>query len=70
MTGGGGYLGCKLCRELTRRGYSVTAFDLNFLEEELESGVTHIQVGNAVQCSHLLYIMRSCCMYNNVAGEK
>ena len=48
VTGGGGYLGSKLCRELARRGYSVTAFDLNFLEEELEAGVTHIQVGNAV----------------------
>ena len=46
VTGGGGYLGSKLCRELVRNGYSVTAFDLNFPEtEDLgKSGITNIQV--------------------------
>ena len=30
MTGGGGYVGAKLCSELARRGYVVTALDVHF----------------------------------------
>ena len=46
VTGGGGYLGSKLCRELVRNGYSVTAFDLNFFETEdpEQSGIKNIRV--------------------------
>jgi len=30
VTGGGGYVGTKLCLELVRRGYTVTALDVQF----------------------------------------
>ena len=46
VTGGGGYLGSKLCRELVIKGYSVTAFDVNFPETEdpEQSGIKNIRV--------------------------
>ena len=34
VTGGGGFVGLKLCQELTRRGYKVTALDVKFLSDE------------------------------------
>ena len=43
VTGGGGYLGRKLCRELAMCGYVVTAFDLAFPDAEI-AGVTNIRV--------------------------
>lgn len=46
MTGGGGFVGGQLCRELARRGYSVTAFDLHYLNAEEVPGVRHVLVGS------------------------
>ena len=49
VTGGGGYLGSKLCRELVRDGYSVTAYDLSFhgVENELQAtGINRIHVSS------------------------
>jgi len=34
VTGGGGFVGLKLCQELTRRGYKVIALDVKFLSDE------------------------------------
>ena len=34
VTGGGGYLGTKLCENLLRLGYRVTAYDVHFVEKE------------------------------------
>ena len=34
ITGGGGFVGLKLSQELIRRGYTVTALDIKFLNEE------------------------------------
>ena len=45
VTGGGGYVGRLLVRELVKHGYSVTAFDLHFHEtEKQQKGVTYILV--------------------------
>lgn len=47
VTGGGGYLGGKLCHELSKSGCSVTAYDLSFLDAENESqtvGISKIHV--------------------------
>ena len=46
VTGGGGYVGSKLCCELARNGYSVTAFYLNFhgTEGPQNPRITNIQV--------------------------
>ena len=44
VTGGGGYLGQKLCEELVRRGYKVTAFDVHFQDESEVSGITRVKV--------------------------
>ena len=43
VTGGGGYVGRLLVRQLAEHGYSVTAFDLRFQEtaNEQQSGVTN-----------------------------
>ena len=34
VTGGGGYLGTKLCKGLSRLGYRVTAYDVHFVDNE------------------------------------
>ena len=34
VTGGGGYVGSLLCRQLAERGYAVTAFDIHYPEDE------------------------------------
>ena len=46
VTGGGGYVGRLLVRQLAEHGYSVTAFDLRFQEtaNEQQSGVTYLLV--------------------------
>lgn len=56
VTGSGGYIGTKLCRELIRAGYtSVTGFDVHFTSEEQEESITKIKV-------HTLYndFVRNC----------
>lgn len=63
VAGGGGYLGSKLCRELVRNGYSVTAFDLIFLEpkNDEKSGIINIQVREVITLSAFVkYIVHSC----------
>ena len=44
VTGGGGYVGQKLCEELVRRGYQVTAFDVHFLDESDIPGLSRVKV--------------------------
>ena len=34
VTGGGGYVGGRLCAKLCEKGYAVTALDVHFLAEE------------------------------------
>lgn len=34
VTGGGGYIGNKLCTALCERGYKVTALDVHYLNKE------------------------------------
>ena len=46
VTGGGGFVGSQLCRELARRGYSVTAYDLRYLNEEEVPELRHVVVGS------------------------
>ena len=43
MTGGGGYVGGKLCEALAVRGYAVTSFDLRYLEPDRSDGIRRIQ---------------------------
>ena len=46
VTGGGGYVGSRLCRELTGKGCLVTAYDLHFLNEgSTSTGVCYVVVG-------------------------
>ena len=45
VTGGGGYLGTKLCKSLLRLGYSVTAYDVHFVgDEDAEPAIERIKV--------------------------
>ncbi len=46
VTGGGGYLGNRLCKELLERGYEVTALDVNYFSdwEEGNSRIKQIKV--------------------------
>ena len=44
VTGGGGYLGSKLCEELTSLGYTVTAFDVFFVNDSDTPGITKLKV--------------------------
>ena len=34
VTGGGGYVGSSLCRQLAEKHYAVAAFDLDFSKED------------------------------------
>ena len=46
VTGGGGYVGSRLCRELSGKGCLVTAYDLHFLNEgSTQAGVRCVVVG-------------------------
>ena len=52
MTGGGGFIGGQLCKGLVERGYSVTAFDVHYLDKDQDDSVQRIQVGTVRrQCS-------------------
>lgn len=49
ITGGGGFVGLKLSQELIRRGYSVTALDIKFLNDkslecEEDDKITRVEV--------------------------
>ena len=44
MTGGGGYVGSSLCSKLAERGYTVTAFDLRYPEEDQSDDIHRIKV--------------------------
>lgn len=44
VTGGGGYVGGRLCTALHDRGYVVTAVDVHFLDEEKQDGVKKVKV--------------------------
>ena len=45
VTGGGGYIGNKLCLALLQRGYQVTSLDLHYQEEgEEREGLRKIHV--------------------------
>ena len=44
VTGGGGYLGSKLCDELVNNGYTVTSFDLFFANDSDAPGITKVKV--------------------------
>lgn len=43
MTGGGGFIGGQLCKGLVERGYSVTAFDVHYLDKDQDDSVQRIQ---------------------------
>ena len=47
VTGGGGYVGSKLCRELLSNGYSVTAFDLVF-PDQATPGIIAVRVSTSM----------------------
>ena len=48
VTGGGGYIGNRLCEALAAREYTVTAFDLRYLTKENVSDSIHqVQVCEA-----------------------
>ena len=55
MTGGGGYVGSKLCQQLLERGYVVTSFDLHYPEDDDSGLINRIQV--------LYYSRTTDCMY-------
>lgn len=45
VTGGGGYVGSTLCRQLAERGYSVAAFDIRYPEAgDQEDKIARIEV--------------------------
>lgn len=44
MTGGGGYVGGKLCTALLERGYAVTAVDVHFQDGVEDSGIQRVKV--------------------------
>jgi nucleoside-diphosphate-sugar epimerase len=44
VTGGGGYVGSSLCSKLVERGYTVTAFDLRYPEEDEADNIHRIKV--------------------------
>ncbi len=52
VTGGGGYIGGKLCSALLEKGYTVTALDTQFLSGEETSGIKKVQVSQVTQLHH------------------
>ena len=46
VTGGGGYVGSRLCKELAARGYAVTAFDIYHPEKEDGASIQTVQVNS------------------------
>ena len=58
VTGGGGYVGSALCKQLLERGYTVAAFDIHYQqnEEESDDGIQRIKV---ICFLSAIYIRRS-----------
>ena len=49
VTGGGGYVGSRLCKELLVSGYDrVIAFDIYFIDKEQEDKLEKIEVGHGL----------------------
>lgn len=44
VTGGGGYVGGKLCEGLAARGYAVTAFDVRYLKRDATDDIKRVEV--------------------------
>ena len=44
VTGGGGYVGNKLCKALREKGYEVTALDIHFQDRGESEGIKKIEV--------------------------
>ena len=44
VTGGGGYIGSRLCTALAEAGYTVTAFDRSYEHAECSAKIVRIQV--------------------------
>ena len=44
MTGGGGYLGSRLAKQLAANGYRVTTFDVHYFEQDNDSRINRIKV--------------------------
>ena len=44
MTGGGGYVGSRLAKQLAADGYRVTTFDVRYFEQDNDSRITRIKV--------------------------
>lgn len=55
VTGGGGYVGGRLCTALRDRGYVVTAVDVRFLDKEEQDGIKKVEVDRQLICLHLLW---------------
>ena len=52
VTGGGGYVGSRLCKELLESGYTrVIAFDIHFIDKEQEDKLEKIEVGHGLHWS-------------------
>lgn len=56
VTGGGGYIGGKLCLALLEKGYEVTALDVQFVGEEETRGIKRVQV----KCSQFDIVKTVC----------
>jgi nucleoside-diphosphate-sugar epimerase len=44
VTGGGGYVGGRLCTAILERGYTVTAVDVHFQDAEDQDGIRKVKV--------------------------
>ena len=55
VTGGGGYVGSRLCSQLAERGYTVTAFDLHYPDEDQGDGIQRIKVDTGLTCNIFVY---------------
>lgn len=56
VTGGGGYVGGKLCTALCERGYAVTAADVQFLDKVEQDGVRKVEVCVCADSSPLTFL--------------
>lgn len=52
VTGGGGYVGGRLCTALVKKGYAVTAVDVHFQDEGEQDGIHKVKVGEVRASFH------------------